>query len=212
MNVSNWKPSQALSYDQVLKSKKDIYTSHGLVSCQVALLHSLLVVYEKNQALKMTLQSETSVRGLHLSRLHKNISSFTKQTHVMHPLQSYLIVGEGLGRLPITNIHLKTIEFYQVSFEDANETSPIQLFPLEEESSDLFRKRLFQLQTRLEIVRMKDVSGIRIKLKAKECERHTSHALCLSLSFPDAKLKRLVLLVLFCRYSPETVVALVSSF
>ncbi|KAH0879955.1 hypothetical protein HID58_067349 [Brassica napus] len=109
----------------------------------------------------------------------------------------YLIVGEGLGRLPITNIHLKTIEFYQVSFEDANEvlvllhlvthspnlkefkvskllfynsssygiTSPIQLFPLEEESSDLFRKRLFQLQTRLEIVRMKDVSGIRIKLK-----------------------------------------------
>ncbi|WZZ28307.1 hypothetical protein YC2023_011708 [Brassica napus] len=59
---------------------------------------------------------------------------------------SYLIIGEGLGRLPITNIHLKTIEFYQVSFEDGNEG-------------------LFLLQTRLETVRMKDVSGIRIKLE-----------------------------------------------
>ncbi|CAF1931501.1 unnamed protein product [Brassica oleracea var. botrytis] len=75
----------------------------------------------------------------------------------------YLIIGEGLGRLPITNIHLKTIEFYQVSFEDVNEvlvllhlvthspnlkelkvsTLSIQLFPLEEESSDIFKRDCF---------------------------------------------------------------------
>ncbi|KAJ0256926.1 F-box/FBD/LRR-repeat protein [Hirschfeldia incana] len=33
----------------------------------------------------------------------------------------YLSIGDDPGRLPITYIHLKTIELYQVSFEDANE-------------------------------------------------------------------------------------------
>ncbi|KAG2247111.1 hypothetical protein Bca52824_086739 [Brassica carinata] len=55
----------------------------------------------------------------------------------------YLIIGEGLGRLPITNIHLKTIEFYQ--------TSPIQPFPLEEESSDLFERDCFYYKPGLKL-------------------------------------------------------------
>ncbi|CAN7110259.1 unnamed protein product [Brassica rapa subsp. narinosa] len=45
----------------------------------------------------------------------------TSQMRCVKLHTTYSIIGEGLGRLPITYIHLKTIEFYQVSFEDASE-------------------------------------------------------------------------------------------
>lgn len=41
--------------------------------------------------------------------------------HVYNFGFQYLSIGDDPGRLPITYIHLKTIELYQVSFEDANE-------------------------------------------------------------------------------------------
>ncbi|CAF2076632.1 hypothetical protein HID58_043371 [Brassica napus] len=95
----------------------------------------------------------------------------TSQMRCLKLHTTYLIIGEGLGRLPITNIHLKTIEFYQVSFEDGNEvlvllhlvthspnlkelkvsTSPIQPFPLEEESSDLFERDCFYYKPGLKL-------------------------------------------------------------
>ncbi|CAH2037914.1 unnamed protein product [Thlaspi arvense] len=141
----------------------------------------------------------------------------------------YLSIGDDPGRLPITYIHLKTIELYQVSFEDANEVlvllrlvthspnlkdlkvsaSPIQLFPLEEEGFDLVERDYFEYKLpRLETVRMTDVSGIRNELEFIRFLLGTSPVLetvivTSSLSDKDAKMDMVVELLRFPRVSPR---------
>ncbi|KAF2554968.1 hypothetical protein F2Q68_00015854 [Brassica cretica] len=85
--------------------------------------------------------------------------------------------------------------------ERGAETSPIQLFPLEEESSDLFERGVSTTNQgrRKALLLILFLYGQRMR------ETYISYSLSLSLFWtPKASP--------FCRYSPETVVALVSSF
>lgn len=141
----------------------------------------------------------------------------------------YLSIGDDPGRLPLTYIHLKTIELYQVCFEDADEVlvllrlvthspnlkelkvsaSPVQPFPLEEEGFDLFERDYFDYKLpSLESVKITDASGIRYELEFIRFLLGTSPVLetvtvSSSLSDKDAKMDMVIELLRYPRVSPR---------
>jgi hypothetical protein len=140
-----------------------------------------------------------------------------------------LSIGDDPGRLPLTYIHLKTIELYQVCFEDADEVlvllrlvthspnlkelkvsaSPVQPFPLEEEGFDLFERDYFDYKLpSLESVKITDASGIRYELEFIRFLLGTSPVLetvtvSSSLSDKDAKMDMVIELLRYPRVSPR---------